>query len=163
MKRQFLAALLVAALLVPAIAAGKAVRTRVRRDFTPTATGAMVVTGATSRLLLNFSNTLGGDGVASLKLTPTAGGPSIANGYLYDEDGSLRLRLVLTTAPAAADGSSAITGTGKVLRGRGSYHRARGQMRITGTQSSTGVDTLKFSGYVAQDFSVPVTTSGRGQ
>jgi hypothetical protein len=163
MKRLLLAAVLAAALVVPGLADGAAARqARITESFRPTATGAVVTSGGTSRLLLDVKNALAGAGSASLTLSPTTGG-SVAKGSLYDGQGSLRLRLVLKLAPVAADGTQAISGTGKVLTGTGSYTHARGSLKVSGTRSTTGIDTLKLKGRVTHDFVPPSAGSGRGQ
>jgi hypothetical protein len=163
MKRLLLAAILAAVLVVPSFADGAGSRpARVTESFTPTATGTVVTSGATSRLLLDVKHALAGAGSASLTLTPTTGG-TVAKGSLYDGQGSLRIRVVFTLAAPAADGSRAISGTGKVLTGTGVYAHARGSFKVTGARSATGVDALKLKGRVTHDFVPPVTGSGRGQ
>ncbi|MCW3066128.1 MAG: hypothetical protein JWN32_3300 [Solirubrobacterales bacterium] len=163
MKRLLLAAILAAVLVVPSFADGAGSRpVRVTDSFAPTATGTVVTSGATSRLLLDVKNALAGAGSASLALTPTTGG-TVAKGWLYDGQGALRLRFVFTLAAPAADGSRAITATGKVLTGTGVYGHARGSFKVSGSRSATGVDTLKLKGRVTHDFVPPPVGSGRGQ
>jgi hypothetical protein len=160
MKRLLLAAVLVAALAVPSLAGARVAR--ITESFAPTGTGAVVVNGSTTRLLLDVKHALSGSGAASLTLTPTTGG-SIAKGVLYDGQGSLSLRLVLRFAPATAGGPSVISGTGKVLTGTNIHAHARGSLKVAGTLSATGVYVLKLKGRVTHDNIPPLVGSGRGQ
>jgi hypothetical protein len=160
MKRLLLSSALAATLSLGGVASAET--PRVTEKFTPTATG-MVLPGEDKPLmLLDVKDALAGAGAASLTVTRITGG-FVARGLLYDSEGTLELRLVLSIEPATKDGSSPISGRGEVITGTGAYGHARGRLEVSGARSAAGIDTLKIDGRVRHDQSLPNTRSGRGQ
>jgi hypothetical protein len=118
------------------------------------ATGAIVVDGKTTRLLLDLKGTLG-PGAGSLTL-----GTGVARGRLFFTRGSLKVRASLTRSAPDYVGLRTITGTAKILSGSGSFGHPRGTISITGTQAASGRIKLTLSGTAQLPPSAP--GSGRG-
>jgi hypothetical protein len=161
-----LAAAILAILAQPAVV-GATPDGRISAAMAIKASGATVVDGSATRLLLDLSNGPTPKGKTALKfghgaasmLLSTAGDGQTARGRAYYKDGPLKFRMTYTTAEPDAEGSSAITGSG-MLRGDGKYFEgARGKFDVTGSQSADGLVRLRFEGTVRY---FPLLGSGRG-